>query len=228
MKKELATLKNFREKLYCLFPYRRDAVFNLLDALSSRGHESKSVIELSESKAFVRQYSSITDAISDGLSRTSFDKIEQLVFNTTRDKDRHLFFLDCTNNPRPWAKKLTEKSIIHAPNPAPGNKPICVGHQYSVLSFSPDKERKKKHWLLPLSVERVKIDEKGNEKGMQQLVGQIRALGITDDLSISIGDSLYGTEQCRKVVAGKKNVVHIFRLQNNRKIFYKPTIEGLR
>ena len=39
----LNQLKQFRATLYSLFPYRRDALFNLLDALTSRGHESKSI-----------------------------------------------------------------------------------------------------------------------------------------------------------------------------------------
>ena len=33
----LNRLKKFRATLYSLFPYRRDALFNLLDALTSRG-----------------------------------------------------------------------------------------------------------------------------------------------------------------------------------------------
>ena len=80
----LKRLKQFREKLYSLFPYRRDALFNLLDALTSRGHESKSIVELSEAKVFERQYSSITDAIADGLPRAPFDRIEQTVFEATK------------------------------------------------------------------------------------------------------------------------------------------------
>ena len=137
----LNRLKQFRERLYSLLPYRRDALFNLLDALTSRGHESKRIVELSEAKVFERQYSSITDAIADGLPKASFDRIEQTVFEATNGAGtEQVFFTDCTSNPRPWARTLTEKSIVHAPNPAPGNKPICVGHQYSVLAMSPSED----------------------------------------------------------------------------------------
>ena len=51
------------------------------------------------------------------------------------------FLLDCTPNPRPFANKLADRTIVHAPNPAPGNKPICVGHQYSVLALLGQDER---------------------------------------------------------------------------------------
>jgi hypothetical protein len=221
----LKRLKQFREKLYSLFPYRRDALFNLLDALTSRGHESKSIVELSEAKVFERQYSSITDAIADGLPRAPFDRIEQTVFEATKVPGTdHVFFTDCTSNPRPWARTLTEKSIVHAPNPAPGNKPICVGHQYSVLAMSPNEnEATKKHWLIPLSVERIKQSEKGNERGMQQIMDQIAALGLDDELSISVGDSLYGSERCRSIASSHKNLVHVFRISNSRNLFYQPT-----
>jgi len=36
---------------------------------------------------------------------------------------------------------MREKEIVHFPNPAPGNKPICVGHQYSLLAMAPLGER---------------------------------------------------------------------------------------
>lgn len=225
----LNRLKQFRATLYSLFPYRRDALFNLLDALTSRGHESKSIVELSEAKVFERQYSSITDAIADGLPKAPFDRIEHAVFEATKVPGTgHIFFIDCTSNPRPWARTLTEKSIVHAPNPAPGNKPICVGHQYSVLAMSPNEnEASKKHWLIPLSIERIKRNEKGNERGMQQIADQIAALGLDDDLSISVGDSLYGSEHCRSIASNNKNLVHVFRISNSRNLFYQPTADEL-
>lgn len=40
-----------------------------------------------------------------------------------------------------------------------------------------------KHWILPISVERVKPTEKGNELGMQQLVNQIENLGIKNEVT---------------------------------------------
>ena len=223
----LNRLKQFRERLYSLLPYRRDALFNLLDALTSRGHESKSIVELSEAKVFERQYSSITDAIADGLPKASFDRIEQTVFEATNGAGtEHVFFTDCTSNPRPWARTLTEKGIVHAPNPAPGNKPICVGHQYSVLAMSPSEDEvTKKHWLIPLSVERIKQNEKGNERGMQQIIEHIAALGLDDELSISVGDSLYGSERCRSIASSNKNLVHVFRISNSRNLFHQPTAD---
>ena len=55
-------LEQFRLDLYKVLPYRRDTLFDLLDALSSNT-TARSVVELSLSPFFRREYSSITDGI---------------------------------------------------------------------------------------------------------------------------------------------------------------------
>ena len=197
-------LQQFRQELYELFSKRPDAIFNLLDARSGDDHQYKSVVELSQSPRFEREYSSITDAIA------------------TVNRP-HLFFTDCTNNPRPYAKVMREREIVHFPNPAPGNKPICVGHQYSLVAMAPLGDRSKSgHWLIPLSMQRVGLDEKGNEAGVQQVLELIDELGLEDELCINTGDSLYGAEACRKKAVSKKNLVQMFRLSNKRKLYRAP------
>ena len=222
----LAELIKFRESLYSLFPKRKDAIFNLLDALTCHGHQCRSVVQLSNSDYFKRQYSSITDAIADGLPQAAWDKIRKLVYQHTSSrhtKQPHRFIVDCTNNKRPDANKLPDRTITHHPNPAPGNKPICVGHQYSLLSLLPNEIlENQKHWLVPLSAKRVTSTQKGNEVGMQQIIECIDELGLQDELSISIGDSLYGTEHCRASASEQANLVHIFRLNSKRNIFQMP------
>ncbi|MFN0065419.1 MAG: transposase [Chlamydiales bacterium] len=218
-------LQNFRTSLHRLFTKRADALFNLLDALSRDGHQFKSVVELSQSVSFERSYNSITDGITRGLSHTDFKKTEQLVFDHTRaEKGKpHLFFTDCTANPRPFAKVMQQRGIVHSPNPAPGNKPICVGHQYSLLAMSPKGERSKNgRWLIPMSMKRVALNEKGNETGVHQVVEMIKELGIEDELCINTGDSLYGSEGCRKEAVSQENLVQMFRLSNKRKLYQTP------
>lgn len=225
MQQIIEKLQSFRNNLYSLFPKRSDALLNLLDALCRDGHQYKSVVELSQSVSFERGYSSITDAITRGLTHADFKKIEALVFSNTKATDNraHLFFTDCTANPRPYAKAMQQRGIVHSPNPAPGNKPICVGHQYSLLAMSPQGSRSKNgRWLIPMSMKRVDLNEKGNEAGVQQVVELMSDLGIEDELCINTGDSLYGSEGCRKRAVTKKNLVQMFRLSNNRKLYQAP------
>ncbi len=223
----LQKLMNFRQTIYTLFPKRKDAIMNLLDSLTSHGHHCKSVIQLSNASCFERQYSSITDAIADGLPEAHWPDIRKSVYKEHRgceyQKTPHHFIVDCTPAPRPYAEKLPDRYITHAPNPAPGNKPICVGHQYSVLvSSSHNRAEKDKNWVVPLSVKRVPSEQKGNELGMQQLNECIDELEIGEELSINVADSLYGTDKCREIATKKENLVHIFRLRNNRNVFLEP------
>jgi len=219
-------IEEFRDKLYLMFPKRKDAIMNLLDALSCHGRKYGSVVQLSNSQYFERQYSSITDAISDGLPDACWDEIKKLIFQYNYDNasDKpYKFIVDCTANPRPYSKKLDDRHITHYPNPAPGNKPICVGHQYSVLTLLPnDEQSASKNWLVPVSAKRVNSSNKGNEAGMTQIVDTMQELGLTDKLSISIGDSLYGSQQCRMTASQQNHLVHIFRLNSKRNVFFKP------
>jgi hypothetical protein len=68
----------------------------------------------------------------------------------------------------------------------------------------------------------VDLNEKGNEAGVQQVVELINELGIDDELCINTGDSLYGSEGCRKKAVTKKNLVQMFRLSNKRKLYQAP------
>lgn len=223
MKNIFNALIQFRNKLYNHLPCRADALMDLFDALSSYGHKCKSVVELSEAPVYKRQYSSITDSITNGADKIDFCSVEKEVFNISAQKNDVRFFLDCTNNKRAYSPHLEDRSIVHYSNPAPGNKPVCVGHQYSMLALQPQDEKEiKKHWVIPISMKRVKSDMKGNEFGMEQLFNTIENLELKDKLTSSVGDSLYGTENCRKASVKNKNHVHIFRIRNNRKLFNQP------
>jgi hypothetical protein len=232
MPSNTSTLKTFREKLFLLFPKRKDAIMNLLDALTAHGHQCRSIVQLSETIPFKRRYTSITDAIADGLPSANWTDIEKLVCQT-RPQHQHegkkvnKFLLDCTGNPRPFARTLKDRTINHAPNPAPGNKPIAVGHQYSALARLPDDEAsRQKHWLAPVSFQRVNSHEKGNEIGVAQLLAYIKTNDLSEQLNILIADSLYSSQNCRAAVSTEKNLVMIARLNSTRNVYLpaeKPT-----
>ena len=224
----LATLKTFRQAIYERFHQRADACMNLLDALSSHAHRCRSVVELSEAPCFERQYSSITDAIADGLAEQDWKALRKVIYQTSFKQPHPIanlpcFVLDCTSNARPHAKRLTDRSIVHTPNPAPGNKPIAVGHQYScIVGLPSDEAALERHWVLPISAHRVKTTEKGHEVGMRQLSEHIEEAELSDEVTVSIGDSLYGTDVCRHLASQQPNLVHIFRLNCSRNVFCPP------
>ncbi|MFT5084004.1 MAG: hypothetical protein ACI9Y1_002056 [Lentisphaeria bacterium] len=127
---------DFRDTLYHLFPKRKDAIFELMDANSASTTSLNSVVHLSKSAFFTRQYPSITDALTDGLAVAQWYDIQKLIWRTSQPKDMasyHRFVVDCTPQDRLHAKTLDDRSIVHKANPAPGNKPICAGATYRVI-----------------------------------------------------------------------------------------------
>jgi len=214
-------IRKFRETIYNLFPIRRDANMNLIDALSSDGHRCKSVVELSESPHFKRQYSSITDGIADGLPAVRWEETTKAIYQATRNNnDRVILITDCTPQPRISAQCLADRHVTYSPNPAPGNKPICIGHEYSVVAMLPHCDQARaKHWLVPLSTQRVNSDKKGNEVGMHQISDCITQLELSNKLVISLADSKYGTENCRKISLEHPHWVPIYRLNSTRNIY---------
>jgi hypothetical protein len=90
------TIQGFRGELYKLFPKRSDAIMNLLDAVTSHGHQCRSIVQLSNASCFDRQYSSITDAIADGLPHANFKEITKLIYGYVRERNktaRHFLLL---------------------------------------------------------------------------------------------------------------------------------------
>ena len=66
------------------------------------------------------------------------------------------------------------------------------------------------------------LEKKGHEFGMQQLKDYIESQGIADKLNVSVGDSLYGSNECRKIAVSQENQIHIFRLRSDRNVFCEP------
>ena len=178
-------LIDFRNSIYELFPNRRDSIFELMDANSASNGNAQSVVQLSKSPFFKREYPSITDAISNGLKDAKWTDIEKTLshFGRPEKTNYHRFIVDCTPNDRIYAKTLEDRSIVHKPNPAPGNKPICAGHDYSVVAYAPEgSSEERKRWLVPSSTKRVPSDQKGHEFGMTQLADVIANLDLEDEM----------------------------------------------
>jgi len=99
--------------------------------------------------------------------------------------------VDCTAAPRKYSKTLVDKGIVHAPNVVPGNKPITVGHQYSIVGFLPEQntENANTPWMLPLSVQRVATSANGVDVAIEQLKKVLPT--FNKELTVNVGDTAY-------------------------------------
>ena len=136
----------WRNSLFQGLHKKKETVIELLDALSSN-QQAHSVVELSLNPLFRRDYNSLyrgikeflptkTDPIYAKQIETLFSAISRTI--PPKLKDFNLFDIDTTPFPRPFAHTLADKTFIHYPNPIKGNKPINIGHCYSVVCALPE------------------------------------------------------------------------------------------
>jgi len=150
------SLGKFRQQIYESFPLRADATMNLLDSLCANT-AARSVVELSLNGPFDREYSSVHDAIdrfapaAGNQDRTAEGEecrqartarvrlVAEHIPPPSQERPFWLLGVDTTPNPRPFAATLRDRGVVYHPNPAPGNKPIVVGHTYSVAAALPER-----------------------------------------------------------------------------------------
>lgn len=212
--------KKFRDKIFKCFTFRADATMELVDALAGNIN-ARSVVQLCLNPAFRRQYGSVCDAITHfAADPNQSTNVEQCLIEhcdpITNTQPFRLFVLDCTAAPRKYAKALKDRGIVYAPNVVPGNKPITVGHQYSVMGFLPEQSLDNKNipWILPLSTRRVPSNHNGIIVGVEQL-HQIMPF-FDQELAVMLGDSAYSTPKFINAIQYYDNAILIARLRSNR------------
>ncbi|MGB5631291.1 MAG: transposase [Waterburya sp.] len=133
--------------------------------------------------------------------------------------------MDVTPLPRPYAQTLEERTIIYQPNTVKGNKPINIGHSYSILTSLPEREETGDvPWAIPLTVERVKSDQTGKQVGSQQLKQILtnENLPWSNHLSVVVVDSDYSAKTFLAEQEQHNNLVVVTRVRSNRVFYQSP------
>lgn len=237
---QLAQFKLFRQNLYSLFPNSRDSLMDLLDALSGNT-TAQTPVELSEHPSFRRGYSALYKAIGQffvpSSTNTAVAERKQLqksllkalspLIKAPTTRNFHLFGLDTTPIPRPFSPTLPDRTYIHQPNTIKGNKPINIGHQYSLLSFFPaDEGTKNIPWSIPLSNQRVTSDTNSIAVGVDQVdtIFDDCPAFEKEQLSVLVADSYYSQRQFLDALSKQPNLVLITRVRSNRVFSCQPSI----
>ena len=243
----VSQLKQFRQELYEAFDLRRDALMDLIDALSSTPN-ARSVVESSLSPFFRREYSSVHDAIAylfqptkpekaDEERRASEQKWVRMIAPYLPESQRRKFWLlgtDVVSIPRPFARTLADRTFVHQPNTLRGNKPVTIGHDYSHLVFFPEKTNADAPpWVVPMIVRRVHSDEKATGVGAEQIDALMKdeTLPFHEKLCVHVADSVYSAVTYLGPVAveGHRNLVNVVRSRSNRGFYRQvPPVEGKR
>jgi len=241
----ISQLKQFRQALYEAFDLRRDALMDLVDAASSTP-QAWSVVSLSLSPFFRRDYSSVHDAIAHLVQSGEPEKVEaerrawerkvlQLVASYLPEPQERTFWLfgtDVVPIPRPFAHTLEDRTFVHQPNTLKGNTPVTIGHAYSHLVFFPEKNQADDPpWAVPLIVRRLPSDQTANSVGAEQMGALLsdETLPFHNELCVHVADSAYSVITYLGAVASQehKNLVNVVRSRSNR-VFYRqpPPVQG--
>jgi hypothetical protein len=237
----LQRLPAFREDLYDFFPRRADATMNLIDAISCNS-SATSPVELSLDPLFPRQYRSIFDAVGNFFVPEDPENKEKeraehqcmiasIIAGHIPLPEHRPFYLigmDATPEPRPFANTLKDRGIQYYPNPAPGNKPITVGHSYSVLAALPEKmDQGLAPWIIPILIRRIPTDRKATEVGAVQLnsIMKDKELPFGNNLSAFVGDSSYSVREFLGETVCHENLTSIIRVRGNRTFYHQPVQE---
>ena len=226
----------WRNQLYNYLGCRRDTAIELIDALSSN-LQARSVVELSLNPLFQRNYSSLYKVIQEFQSERNSENYEGIAKNLLtivsqtipQAKSRHfnLFGIDTTPVARPFSHTLEDKTYIYYPNPIKGNKPINIGHSYSVVAALPEKNRTKIPWVVPISGDRITSNSKAIDTGNQQLKYIFKEGNFPrDKLSVLVADSGYSQREFIGEQVKQNNLVTITRVRSDR-VFYRQFIPNL-
>ena len=127
--------------------------------------------------------------------------------------------------PRPFARTLEDRSYVYQPNLVAGNKPVTIGHRYSVTAFLPEwAHPDDPPWVVPLIVRRVHSDEKATVVGAEQVLALLQddRMPFHRQLSVHVADSAYSAVEYLGRVGHLPNLVTVTRAAENR-VFYRQS-----
>jgi len=259
--------QKFRGKLHNQFKNLADSAMEMLDALCSN-NKTASVVRLSLNPLFRRGHSALFKAIgalsfgeasnakngegedSQPQEREELPLLELIAEVVPKPEQRafYLLGLDCTSVERQYAKTLADRGMVYQPTQIKGNKPIAIGHSYSMLAVIPERkegdapiaighsysmlavipERKEGDapWTIPLDISRVSTESTSNQKGIAQLKAVLSnpKLPWSKELCVSVVDSAYGNKQFLSPLQEHQNLVTVARSRSSRVFYQSPVI----
>lgn len=189
---QLNNLIEFRQTVYDhILVGVRDAQFELVDAVLL-SDQVGCFAELSLSPAFRRRWSSAYSAVQEG--NQALEKLEKSFIEQVPREGVQVFPLDTTMWAHPRARTLSGLVYGRSPTKALKRHSIVQGHQYSLLTWTPEPGRS---WSLPISSQRVGASQSAIEVGVAQVKAlcQTRLALKQADLDVIVADGHYGNHR---------------------------------
>lgn len=187
-KENINKLIEFRQAVYTHgMLKRRDALFELLDALVTTGQVS-SFAMLSQSDRFRRKWPSIYAAIEDG--RLDSEWLRKDLAQRAPKTGTCVFALDGSPWPRPRARTLEDRQFVFQASSDVNGGTVTIGYPYSMLEWIVEAHSS---WSLPVDVRRVESSKTAQAVGAEQIQALAKARSaFLEALDIVACDGKYG------------------------------------
>ncbi len=141
-----------------------------------------------------------------------------------------LLGLDVTPVPRPYAQTLADRTFVYQPNTIKGNKPINIGHPYSILSILPERvEPYDAPWSIPLSGQRINSTQRGTEVGTNHVNAVLEnpSLPWFNQFCGLVVDNGYSQRAFLQQQTQHENLVSVVRVRSNQVFYQSPPVKVL-
>ena len=209
-------LRDFRNAVYAGFTRRRDALFDLVDALLADG-AVPSPVHLSLAPAHRRGWGSFYAALADG--RLDVAALRALLARQPLAAGQRVYAVDCSVWARDDAETSPERGYYYHPSRHSAGQPIVAGWSYqwlAQLSFAWDS------WTAPLDVQRVAPADEANEVASQQIRRLCQHLPAAGPPPIFVFDAGYDPVPLSLGLAETRAAI-LVRLRSDRCFYADPT-----
>ena len=211
------TLNDFRHEIYRCFGNAKDALFNLVDALSSEAG-AHSFPELSLSPFFERTWASLYEALEDG--QINAERLRQVLIQfAPLPSAGQLVFLgvDTSNLYRSEAETAEDRTLVPIANLPKNAHAASPGWVFSSIVLLPQQAGQ---GTFVLDTARVASKELATEVAARQLQAVVALLVARGLHPVIIGDRWYA---CAPSLARMSDVAArcLLRVKSNR-VFYRP------
>jgi hypothetical protein len=195
---------------------RRDALFDLLDAMTAEGRVA-SFPMLSLSSRFRRKWPSLYAAVEDGRLDSAW--LRTYLAQQVPQVGIQVFPLDGSAWARPRARTLDDRQFVYQPTAAVNGGSVCIGYPYSVLTWSPEV---RSSWSLSIDVRRIASHQTAQALGAEQIKDLAEARQACHTaLDIVAADAKYGNSGFLRSVRDERCGV-VVRLRRDRVLYHAP------
>ena len=216
-KENINKLIEFRQAVYEKgMPARRDALFNIVDALLCEGTVS-SFAMLSQSEQFQRKWPSLYAAVADGQIESAW--LREYLAQQVPSQGVCVFPIDGSPWPRPRSRVLDDRQYIYQASSDVNGGTVTVGYPYSLLEWCVEPHTS---WSLPIDVRRVPATQTAQAIGAEQIqtLAQSRQTCL-EALDIVAADGKYGNSGFLRTVKGLRCGI-LVRLRCDRVLHASP------